>query len=96
MSAIPLVRVRYADSFAQSLNRLGAPTERLLNRVNLTGQILRKQHGLMPVDQLWHWTALAARYTGLLDIGLTSGLTSIINSPSRKSFARIYASSRFR
>jgi hypothetical protein len=46
MSAIPLVRVRYADSFAQSRNRLGAPTERLLNRVNLTGQILRKQHGL--------------------------------------------------
>ena len=45
MSAIPLVRVRYADSFAQSRNRLGAPTERLLNRVNLTGQILRKQHG---------------------------------------------------
>ena len=60
MDAIPLVRVRYADSFAEQLNRLGAPTERLLNQVNLSEEALTFRDGFMPVSQLWRLTTLAA------------------------------------
>jgi AraC-like DNA-binding protein len=77
MDAIPLVRVRYADSFAEQLNRLGAPTERLLNQVNLSEEALTFRDGFMPVSQLWRLTALAARYTGIWEMGLQAGLTPL-------------------
>ena len=77
MDEIPLVRVHYADSFAQTLNRLGAPTERLLNKVNLYQEMLTVPGGYMPVGQLWEFTALATEYTGLPDIGLMSGMTPL-------------------
>lgn len=77
MVEIPLVRVRYADSFAQILNRVGAPTERLLNQVGLSEQMLTVRDGYMPVGQLWEFTALAAGYTGLPNIGLMSGMTPL-------------------
>ena len=77
MHAIPLVRVRYVGSFAWSLDRIGAPTERLLNSVGLSQEILAVPDGFMPVEQLWRFTALAARYTGTADIGLVSGLTPL-------------------
>jgi AraC-like DNA-binding protein len=77
MVDIPLVRVHYADSFAQVLNRLGAPTERLLNKVNLYEEMLTVPSGYMPVRQLWEFTALAMEYTGLPDIGLMSGMTPL-------------------
>ena len=77
MDAIPLVRIRYADSFAEQLNRLGAPTERLLNQVNLSEEALTFRDGFMPVSQLWRLTALAARYTGIWEMGLRAGLTPL-------------------
>jgi AraC-like DNA-binding protein len=77
MPEIQLVRVHYADSFAQVLNRVGAPTERLLNQINLSEQMLTVPGGYMPVSQLWKFTALAANYTGLPDIGLMSGMTPL-------------------
>lgn len=77
MAEIPLVKVRYADSFAQVLNRLGAPTERLLNKVNLSEEMLTIAGGYMPVRQLWEFTALTAEYTGLSNIGLMSGMTPL-------------------
>lgn len=77
MPEIQLVRVHYADSFAQVLNRVGAPTERLLNQINLSEQMLTVPGGYMPVRQLWKFTALAANYTGLPDLGLMSGMTPL-------------------
>ena len=77
MQTIPLVRVRYAESFAGSLNRIGAPTERLLNSVGLSEEILAVSDGFMPVEQLWRFTALTAEYSGISDIGLESGLTPL-------------------
>jgi len=77
MAEIPLVRVRYADSFAQVLNQIGAPTERLLNQVNLSEQMLSVPDGYMTVDRLWEFTALATRYSGMPDIGLAAGLTPL-------------------
>jgi len=77
MNNIPLVRVRNAGSFANELNNLGAPTEKLLNNVGLSEEILSVPDGFMPVRQLWRFSALAASYTGILDIGLASGLTPL-------------------
>jgi AraC-like DNA-binding protein len=77
MNAIPLVRVRYASSFAEQLDRLGAPTEKLLNQVNLSEEALVFRDGFMPVSQLWRLTALAARYTGVREMGLRAGLTPL-------------------
>ena len=77
MNNIPLVRVRYADSFAKVLNRIGAPTERILNVVGLSEEMLSVPDGFMPVEQLWRFTALASSYTGISDFGLKSGLTPL-------------------
>ncbi|TXK93707.1 hypothetical protein BMR02_14840 [Methylococcaceae bacterium HT1] len=52
MNNIPLVRVRYAGSFAKELHKLGAPTERVLNTVGLSEEILDIPDGFMPVEQL--------------------------------------------
>ena len=40
---IPLVRSRYVHAFAAVLDRVGAPTGNLLDRVGLTGRVL--EHG---------------------------------------------------
>ena len=77
MNNIQLVRVRYANSFAHVLNVLDASTEKLLNQVGLSEEILRIANDFMPVNQLWRFTALAASYTGVSDIGLISGLTPL-------------------
>jgi len=77
MVNIPLVRVRYADSFARVLNQLGAPTEKVLNRAGFSLETLSVPDGFMPVRQLWELTESAAEYTGLFDIGLKAGLTPL-------------------
>lgn len=75
MNNIPLVRVRYAGSFAKELHKLGAPTERVLNTVGLSEEILDIPDGFMPVEQLLRFAEQARRYTGIADIGLAAGLT---------------------
>ena len=77
MNSIPLVRMRYVDSFAQELNRLGAPVERLLNQVNLSEEMLAQRDDFIAVPQLWRLTALAAEHTGQFDIGFDAGLTPL-------------------
>jgi AraC-like DNA-binding protein len=69
--------VRYVDSFAGELARLGAPVERLLNRVSLSEEMLAARDNLITVSQLWRFTSLAAKYTGETSIGLTAGLTPL-------------------
>jgi len=51
MNNLPLIRVRHVDGFAQQLNTLGAPTERLVNQINLSEEILTFRNGFMPVRQ---------------------------------------------
>lgn len=77
MNDLPLVRVRYADSFVQVLKRLSAQADHVLERVHLSEEILAVPDGLMPVDQLWRLTALAATSTGVWHIGLEAGLTPL-------------------
>jgi len=78
LAKIPLVKVRYADSFAQVLNQIGAPTERLLNQLNISVEILSVPGGFMTVEKLWEVSALAATYSGVPDIGLRAGLTPLV------------------
>lgn len=69
--------MRYADSFAQELGTLGAPVERLLNRINLSQEMLTQRDDFIAVSQLWRLSALAADYTGEWDMGLRAGLTPL-------------------
>lgn len=77
MDQIPLVRMRYADSFVQELGKLGAPVERLLNNINLSAEMLTARDDFIAVSQLWRLCALSADYTGDRDIGLRAGLTPL-------------------
>jgi AraC-like DNA-binding protein len=77
MNPIPLVRMRYADSFAQKLQRIGAPVERLLNGINLSEEMLGERDDFITVSQLWRLTALAADYSGNFDFGFEAGLTPL-------------------
>ena len=77
MTNIPLVRVTYAESFTEVLNQIGAPTERLLNQLNLSEEVLAVPGGYMIVEKLWKVCALAASYSGLPDIGLKAGMTPL-------------------
>ena len=69
--------MRYTDSFVQQLHGLGAPVERLLNQVNLSEEMLLDRDAFIAAQQLWRFTALAAEYTGCLNLGLNSGLTPL-------------------
>ena len=77
MNQLPLVRMRYADSLACKLDALGAPVERLLNRVSLSREMLASRDDFISTSQLWRLYALAADYTGNFDIGLEAGLTPL-------------------
>ncbi|WP_370979328.1 AraC family transcriptional regulator ligand-binding domain-containing protein [Agaribacterium sp. ZY112] len=77
MSPIPLIRMRYADAFAKELDRIGAPTEQLLNRVGLSEELLLQRDAFIPFNQLSILTGLAARHTGMMDLGLQAGFTPL-------------------
>jgi AraC-like DNA-binding protein len=74
MTEIPLIRVRYAAAFAQSLTKLGSSPTRLLEQSGLNDDMLRIRDGFMPVSQLQNFTASAAEQTGLWHLGLRAGI----------------------
>jgi len=78
MAEIPLVRARYAHSFAVSLDRLGVPTESLLNRHHLSPNLIEKQDGLITAHQLWAFAGHAAEREGLAELGLLAGQVPVI------------------
>jgi AraC-like DNA-binding protein len=77
MQDIPLVRARYVHAFAAVLDRIGAPTGRLLDRVRLSGQVLVDGEMIIPAHQAWAFIGSAARHEGIDDFGLQAGFVSI-------------------
>ncbi len=73
MTALPLVRARYAHAFALALTRLGAPAERFLHEVRLPEDVLESPDGFIPAQKLWGFAGLAAQSTGIADLGLHAG-----------------------
>jgi AraC-like DNA-binding protein len=78
MDPIPLVRARYAHSFAVALDKLGAPTEKLLGAHRLSPELVRNQDGLITAHQLWSFAGEAARCEGLPELGLLAGQVPVV------------------
>jgi AraC-like DNA-binding protein len=77
MQIIPLVRSKYVYAYADVLNRLGAPTRRLLERAGLSERVLEDPEGIIPAHQAWRFIGSAAEREGIDDLGLVAGDTSI-------------------
>ncbi len=73
MDPIPLVRARYAHAFAVALDKLGAPTEKLLRAHRLSPELIGTQDGLITAHQLWSFAGEAAQRTGLPELGVLAG-----------------------
>jgi AraC-like DNA-binding protein len=74
---IPLVRAKYVHAFAAVLDRIGAPTNRLLKRVGLSGRVLDDCEAIMPAHQAWAFIGTAAEKQGIDDFGLQAGTASV-------------------
>ena len=75
---IPLVRARYAHSFARTLDTLGVPTSRLLQAHRLPPDLAETQGGLISAHQLWSYAGDAARSEGLPELGLLAGRLPVV------------------
>ena len=75
---LPLVRARYAHSFARTLDDLGVPTGRLLRAHRLSPELVDRQDGLIAAHQLWSFAGDAARREGMSDLGLLAGRYPVI------------------
>jgi AraC-like DNA-binding protein len=74
MQEVPLIRVRYAQRFAATLERLGHASDSILRRAQLSPEILRIGDGFMPVNQLYRFLEDVVSTTGLVDLGLDAGI----------------------
>jgi len=77
MQVIPLVRAKYVYTYGAVLDRLGAPTRRLLERVGLSGRVLEDPEAVIPAHQAWRFIGSAAEREGIDDLGLVAGDMSI-------------------
>lgn len=77
MPDIPLVRARYVCAFAAVLNRLGAPTSRMLERAGLSSRLLEQTEAVHPAHQAWDFIGSAALQEGIDDFGLQAADHSI-------------------
>ncbi len=77
MQIIPLVRAKYVYAYGAVLDRLGAPRQRLLERVGLSDRTLEDPEAIIPAQQAWAFIGSAAQGEGIDDLGLVAGDMSI-------------------
>lgn len=77
MQNIPLVRAKYVYAYAAVLDRLGAPSRRVLQHVGLSERILEDPEAIIPAHQAWKFIGAAAEQEGIDDLGLVAGDMSI-------------------
>jgi AraC-like DNA-binding protein len=75
---IPLVRARYAHSFAKALDDLGVPTLKLLEANRLSPDLVNHQDGLITAHQLWAFAGHAAQQEGIAELGLLAGQVPVV------------------
>lgn len=73
MTSIPLVRTAAILPFVDFLDRMGAPTERLLKRANLPIHDFEDLEALIPLTQCFAFGELAARSEGIENLGMLVG-----------------------
>ena len=77
MQIIPLVRAKYVYAYGAVLDRLGAPTCRLLERVGLSERVFADPETVITAHQAWRFIGAAAEQEGIDDLGLVAGDMSI-------------------
>lgn len=77
MQIIPLVRAKYVYAYGAVLDRLGAPTCRLLEQVGLSERVFTDPEAVIPAHQAWRFIGGAAEREGIDDLGLVAGDMSI-------------------
>lgn len=78
MDPIPLVRARYAYSFAVVLDKLGVPLNKLLREVKLPRNLLENPDRLITAHQLWTFAGRAAREAELPELGMIAGQVPVV------------------
>lgn len=74
MRTLPILRTRYANSFAKCLEDSGIPTSRVLVKSGLDRKALEAVGNWMPLKQLEIFLEHALRTEGCFDIGLKASL----------------------
>lgn len=79
MKTLPLTRARHASNFATALEVKGEPTERLLERTRLPAEFLDSigGDGVISAVNMLDFAEVAARKTGIRDLGVWAGKVSI-------------------
>ena len=79
MKTLPLTRARHAGNFATALEDKGEPTERLLERTRLPAEFLDNigGDGIISAVNMLDFAEVAARHTGILDLGFWAGMVPI-------------------
>lgn len=73
-TAIPVIRVRYAEEFLRAIRARGLPCSRLLKRFGLTEAALRYRDNYMAMHQFAAFTAAAATDSDIPQLGLEAGM----------------------
>lgn len=73
MESIPLLHAQQAVPFVDFLNRLGAPTARMLQRCHLPQLVYDGADVHLPERQIWALAELATQAEGIPDLGLRVG-----------------------
>ena len=77
MDAIPLIRARYLQAFAQAAVTAGVRPYRLAEDLNIPHKLFEDPDAVHPANQLFSFAGLAARATGRADLGLAAGRTKL-------------------
>lgn len=77
MEAIPLIRARYLQAFAEVFEKMGVRSTRVLEDLGIPESVIEDPEGLHPATQLFTFAGRAARLTQRADLGLVAGRTKL-------------------
>lgn len=77
MDAVPLIRARYLQAFAEAAEQMGVRSSRLFEDLAIPDPVVERADALHPAEQLFAFASHAALVTGRADLGLLAGRTSL-------------------
>jgi AraC-like DNA-binding protein len=77
VDAIPLIRARYVQAFANASEALGVRSAKLAEDLRIPEKVFCDPDALHPATQLFAFAGAAARATGRADLGLVAGRTKL-------------------
>ena len=77
MVAIPLIRARYLQAFAEAAETVGVRSYRLAEKLKIPEQVFEDPDAVHPANQLFAFAGEAACASGRADLGLEAGRTRL-------------------